>query len=556
MIVDLCDGLPERLPTFDVVVVGTGPAGGTLVNELAARGLSVAVLESGRRRPTRHGDLLRAVEFDGLPIKTYSRERVLGGTSTTWAGLSSPLDDVDLAPRSVLELPAWPLASRDLAPFYEAAAERYRFPPLASFGAGGFGALRGTGDLAPTWQDLVEKVFLARSEPQDFGSEFADVYSRPDVHLFLDSTVVELVPDEERRRVQGLRVRTSAGAELVVAGGTVVLATGGIENARLLLLSRGFGERGAGNEHDLVGRGFMNHPKNYHGIVELARPVESLPYYFGCMYRGFAGYAGLRLAEERQRELGLLNSYVRFEPLFPWSDSRGVESLVFMAKKSKLLVDHWRRRGARGDAVVPLRDYAETGDDSDLQNERKAARDWFGLAWNVASDLPKVARYATSRVLERRSPKVRRVRLRNFMEMEPSRTNRVRLGERRDVFGSPLPRVESRCTELDRRSLLELHRVLAGELARAGVGRLATELSESGAWPIDQDASHHLGTTRMASDPRHGVVDAQCRVFGIDNLYVAGGSVFPTSGSANPTFTIVALSIRLAASLRERLGVR
>jgi len=558
MIVDLCEGLPERLPTFDVVVVGTGPAGGTLVNELAGRGLDIAVLESGRRRPTRHGDGLRAVEFDGLPIKVYSRERVLGGTSTTWAGLSSPLDDVDLAPRSVLELPAWPLSSRDLAPFYEAAAERYRFPPLASFGAAGFGALRSAGDLAPAWNDLVEKVFLARSEPQNFGTEFADVYERPDVHLFLDATAVELVPDGERRRVQAVRVRTSAGGELMVAGTTVVLATGGIENARLLLLSHGFGERGAGNEHDLVGRGFMNHPKNYHGIVELARPVASLPYYFGCMYRGFAGYAGLRLAEERQRELGLLNSYVRFEPLFPWSDSRGVESLVFLAKKSKLLVDHWRRRGARGDVVVPLRDYAETGDDSDLQNERKGARDWLGLVWNVASDLPRVTRYATSRVLERRSPKVRRVRLRNFMEMEPARANRVRLCERRDVFGSPLPRVESQCTALDRRSLLELHRVLADELARSGVGRLATELSDSDSsrWPIDQDASHHLGTTRMASDPRHGVVDAHARVFGVDNLHVAGGSVFPTSGSANPTFTIVALSIRLAASLRERMGVR
>jgi choline dehydrogenase-like flavoprotein len=553
MIVDLADGRPERLPTFDVCVVGSGPAGATIAKELAGSGLAVAVLESGRRRPTRHGDGLRALEADGLPIKSYSRERVLGGTSTTWAGLSSPLDAIDLAPRSILGLSSWPLSPADLAPFYAAAAERYEFPALDSFGPAGFGALRAGGDLVPTWRDLEEKVFLARSTPQNFAKVCADVWERGDVHVFLDATVVELLASADRRGVRAARVRSSSGADLEIAARAFVLATGGVENARLLLLSRGFGEHGAGNAAGLVGRGFMNHPKNYHGVVELERAVESLPYYFGCMYRGFAGYAGLRLKEERQRELGLLNSYVRFEPLFPWSDSRGVESLVHLAKNSKLLVDHWRRRGEKGDAVVELRDYAETGDDSDLQNERKGAGAWAGLVWNVASDLPKVVRYATSRLIERRRPKVRRVRLRNFMEMEPAADNRVELSERRDVFGSPLPRVVSRCTSLDRRSLVELHRVLTRELAAAGVGRLTTELREDGDWPIDQDASHHLGTTRMAHRAQDGVVDAHSRVFGIDNLFVAGGSVFPTSGCANPTFTIVALSIRLAKVLRREV---
>jgi choline dehydrogenase-like flavoprotein len=553
MIVDLADGRPERLPTFDVCVVGSGPAGATLAKELAGSGLSVAVLESGRRRPTRHADGLRAIEAEGLPIKSYSRERVLGGTSTTWAGLSSPLDAVDLGARDALSLPAWPLSTADLAPFYAAAAERYEFPTLDSFGASGFGALRSGGDLAPTWRDLEEKVFLARSTPQNFARLCADVWERADVHVFLDASVVELLASDGKSGVRAARVRSSSGAELEVAARAFVLATGGVENARLLLLSRGFGDGGAGNAAGLVGRGFMNHPKNYHGVVELERPVQKLPYYFGCMYRGFAGYAGLRLKEERQRELGLLNSYVRFEPLFPWSNSRGVESLVALAKNSKLLVDHWRRRGASGDTVVELRDYAETGDDSDLQNARKGAGAWAGLVWNVAADLPKVVRYATSRVLERRRPKVRRVRLRNFMEMEPAADNRVVLSESRDAFGSPLPRVVSRCTSLDRRSLVELHRVLTRELAAAGVGRLVTELSEEGDWPIDQDASHHLGTTRMAHTAKDGVVDSGCRVFGIDNLYVAGGSVFPTSGCANPTFTIVALSIRLAEQLKRKV---
>ncbi|MEZ5978111.1 MAG: GMC family oxidoreductase [Planctomycetota bacterium] len=549
MITDLAQHVPESLPRFDVVVVGSGPAGGTLANELAGKGLRVAVLESGRRSPTARGDALRAVEFDGLPIKEYSRERVLGGASTTWAGLSSPLDPIDFESRPVLSRPGWPIERAALVPYWQRAAERFRFPEFASFDPSSLADLRAKGDVAPTFAGIDEKVFLARTEPQDFGREFQAPYEGDDVHLLLDATVLELVPDESRRRVAAVKVRNSEGRELEVRGERFVLATGGIENARLLLGSAGFGERGVGNEHDQVGRCFMNHPKNYHGVLTLRAPVQSLPYFFGCMYRGFAGYAGLRLDEETQRGRGLLNSYVRFEPLFPWSDSEGVESLVLLAKRSKFLLDHWRRRGAKGDAVVELRDYSETGDDSDLQNARKKGGDWVRLGWNVVADAPRVARYATSRLFERRRPKVRRVRLRNFMEMEPDPSNRVVLSDARDADGRPVPRVASRCTELDRRSLVELHEVLRNEFARTGLGDLESSLSVEGEWPIDQDASHHLGTTRMGDDPRTSVVDRDLRVHGVANLHVAGGSVFATSGCANPTYTIVALSIRLAEHL-------
>jgi choline dehydrogenase-like flavoprotein len=99
--------------------------------------------------------------------------------------------------------------------------------------------------------------------------------------------------------------------------------------------------------------------------------------------------------------------------------------------------------------------------------------------------------------------------------------------------------------------LIALHEALAEECRRADVGELRTSLATAETWPVDQDASHHLGTTRMGSDPRTSVVDPDCRVHTVPNLYVAGGSVFPTGGCANPTFTIVALAIRLAGHLRE-----
>jgi choline dehydrogenase-like flavoprotein len=135
--------------------------------------------------------------------------------------------------------------------------------------------------------------------------------------------------------------------------------------------------------------------------------------------------------------------------------------------------------------------------------------------------------------------------------MEPSSGNRVTLSDARDVNGQPLARVRHRCTELDRRSMVELHRALREELSANGIGELEGDLERAEPWPIDQDASHHMGSTRMGLDPRTSVVDPELRVHGTANVWVAGSSVFPTSGCANPTYTIVALSIRLARHLRN-----
>lgn len=534
---------PPDPPEYDLCIVGTGPAGTTVASELRASGLRICMLESGRMKPTRRGDRLRRALSEGLLIKDYSRERVLGGASTTWAGLSAPLDPVDLAPRPWVPRSGWPFGRETLDPFYAAAAERYRFPELADFGPQGFGALRARGELQPRWSALAEKVFLAAQPPQNFGREQRALFESGAVDLYLDATVLRV--ESEPGRAVAARARTSAGREVAFRARAFVLATGGVENARLLLLS------GLGNEHDQVGRGFMNHPKNYRGVVRLAQPVAGAPYFFGCLHKGFAGYGGLKLGEAAQREQGLLNAYVRLEPLFPWTDDAGVEALVLFAKHSRLLMQRLRRRGKRG--VVELRDYSETGDDSDAQNARKSALDWALLAGRIVLHAPRVLQYLWYRLVPGATPLIRAARLRNFMEMEPDPENRVTLSAEADEDGKPLPLVRHRCTELDRRSLLALHAALARELEETGVGRLESDLARAGEWPITQDASHHLGTTRMGADPRASVVTPDLSLHSVPNLYLAGASVFPTSGCANPTFTIVALSIRLAEHLRRTL---
>ena len=531
---------------YDLCVVGTGPAGTTLVNELAGSGLEICVLESGRRVPTAYGDRLRRVVSDGIRIKDYSRERVLGGASTTWAGLSSPLDPIDLAPRPWAESPGWPIDGAELGALYAEAAQRYRFPPLASFGPDGFAKLRPKGDLHPAWKGIDEKVFQACSEPQDFGREWRAAFDAPGVELWLDATLLRLESEPGAARVAAGVVRSSGGVEARVRARAFVLATGGIENARLLLLS------GLGNEHDQVGRCLMNHPTNYHGVLHLARPSTNLPYYFGCLHGGFAGYAGLRLTPEEQRRRGLLHSYVRLEPLFPWTDSRGVEALVVLVKASGSFFRRWKER--RAGEVVELRDYSETGDDTEFRNQRRGVLGHVALVGIVLGDLPKVIAYAWHRLRRRAKPPVKRARLRNFMEMRPDPENRVMLADEKDEHGRPLPLVRHECGDLDKRSLVALHAALAEELEQTGVGRLESDLARAEPWPIDQDASHHMGTTRMGRDPAASVVDPELRLHKVENVWLAGASVFPTSGCANPTMTIVALSIRLARTLRAALA--
>jgi len=552
MIRELDQAGREELGPYDVCVVGSGPAGVTVVAELAGSGLALALLESGRLAPTSRGDELRKVESEGIAIKDSSRERVLGGASTTWAGLASPLDEVDLEPRPFLRAPAWPIARAELMQLYAEASARYRFPAPALFAPGGFDALRAKGDLAPQWQHLEEKVFLAAAEPQDFGREQRSVLDGPAVETWLDATVLRLEHESGTARVRCALVRSSSGRGVRVRARTFVLATGGIENARLLLASHDMCAAGLGNEHDQVGRWLMNHPKSYRGVVHFARPMRDLPYYFGCLHKGYAGYAGLRLSVAEQRRRGLLDSYVRLEPLFPWTDSRGVEALVLAVKRSRKLFSAWKRK--REDEVVPLRDWSETGDDSALESERGRKLSYLALAGLVAADLPRVARYAWHRVRGRSEPLVPRARVRNFMEMEPDPGNRVTLSEARDAHGVRVPHVRHRCTDLDRRSLVALHEELARELERTGLGWLESDLATADPWPVDQDASHHMGTTRMGTDPATSVVDPDLRLHTVENVWLAGASVFPTSGCANPTLTIVALSIRLARHLRRELS--
>ena len=546
----------DPLPEYEFCIIGSGPAGMVLAAELVGGGRQVCVLESGRLAPSAHADALREVVTTDLAIKPYSRERVLGGASSTWSGLAPPLDPVDFAERH-LPVPGWPLAYEELVPYWQKASDRYFFPPWESFApADWVKGIRESGDLRPVWTEMTEKIFLALSSPKNFGVELKGIFATPGAALYYDATVVRLHAEqsgEERTAtVRSAEVVTSSGKRRRVTARCFILAAGGIENARLLLVSTGADGVGLGNGYDQVGRCFMNHPKNKYGTVRLRRPLRDAPYFLGFMKHGYSGYCGLRLPEERQRELGVLNSYLRLEPVYPWTDRTGVEVAIVLIKKWHTFFEWWKDR--QKNRLTALRSYAETGDDSATQNEQKSWWQWLLLGGAMVRDCWPVSLYLRARLLKRR-PEIRQFRLRYFMEMEPRPENRVTLSDRVDRHGVPLPVVSCSVSELDRRSLLEVHRAFVAEVARQNLGELSSDLETADPWPIDQDASHHIGTTRMGHDPATSVVNVNLRVHGVENLYAAGSSVFATSGCANPTYTICALSIRLAEHL-ARLSAR
>jgi choline dehydrogenase-like flavoprotein len=328
--------------------------------------------------------------------------------------------------------------------------------------------------------------------PTRFGTVYRDeLVKAPNVTTFLHANAVEFETNEAARQVERVRVATLDGGQSFFRARRFVLAAGGLENPRLLLASRRTQEVGLGNGHDLVGRFFMEHPHVFGGMLLVANADRNLALYQRRSQGAFETMACLGIPGavlERERMTNVVTWVARPE------EPQEIER-------------------ALGPAI----------------HEIDAARGNGG-----GESAPSLF------VLD------------NECEQVPNPESRVSLGPERDALGMPQLRVAWRLSESDKRGLLKAHALLAQEIGRAGVGRMRLTMSRDAEWPDWlRGGNHHIGTTRMADDPRHGVVDADCRVHGIENLFVAGSSVFPTAGASNPTLTLLAMALRLADHLKQ-----
>jgi choline dehydrogenase-like flavoprotein len=500
----------------DVCIVGAGPAGLTLARELGAQPYRVCVVESGGDAlESRTQELSRVAIEDGeLRPAQANRRRQVGGNAhlwrdgrRPWRSLARflPLDEIDFRRRPWVPDSGWPFGRDVLDPYYARAHRLLGLGPCDYSDE----AIRGAaGQVLPLDPSRVRTSVEWFGDAGPFvGRCLPDLRQAAGVTVLHHANASDLEEHADGDRIARLRVDCMNGIRHWVRAEVYVLAAGGIENPRLLLASNGSRPAGLGNAHDVVGRYFMDHLLVRGVFVPADRRLfeDCSLYDVRTSADGRTMGCKLNLTADLQEREGLLNAALKLEARIP-------------------------RR--------PLAKFAGTYARLMLRNRqlRPSLRGWSTLPGNAG-------RFSEFSVYLQ-------------IELAPHPDNRVRLSAERDRLGRPLPTVRWKWDELTRRSVTRTSQLLTECFAQAGLGRLELPRSDPPPLPHREGCNHHMGATRMHPDPRAGVVDADCRVHGVENLYVAGSSVFPTGGYANSTLTIVALAIRLADHLRARLRSR
>ncbi|NVD39849.1 GMC family oxidoreductase [Ensifer sp. HO-A22] len=550
----------------DIVIVGAGPAGLTIAEQCSGPDRKVLVVESGEELETSEHSALNEVEnigelqteaqihkrtkFHGSQARFWSpdvqrygvRCRAFGGSTHAWAGKSAPFDELDFKARSWVPHSGWPMDYQHIIPYLLRAMDVLNLSPKQPPGR-----FDKEGLHSFYWQFARSRI--DRLDIMRFGQEF--LARRPaNLHVLLDATVRCVGLNREGSKFSHIDVVSLGGKCARINATFCVLACGGIENARLLLASNDVCSKGIGNHFDVVGRYLMDHIAARVGRFQTDQIAELTKHFgfYGLHHekRAHMFAHGLAPTPEVQERDQVLNAAVFFSteraPDDPW-----------VALK-KLLNSRSSDLGRDLLSVVSGSGFIARGIGMKILSDTrtpKIIKDFFvNGAILLSPNL--VAEEFQSRGLPH---KLSGLRIEAICEQAPDPSSRITLSDRKDRFGVPLAKIDWRIGDLERKTLLRIaelsHQALAG-------AELPTPILES--WTRDRpqdlviiDMAHTLGTTRMATDRTKGVVDPDCRVHGVDNLYVAGGSVFPTSGHANPTLMILALAMRLADHLNLKV---
>lgn len=509
----------------DICIIGAGAAGIALAHALLGRGLRTILLESGGLELEEPTQALYQGEIRGVPQQDTdaTRLRYFGGTTNHWAGWCRKLEPHDLRPPDPADPRRWPFGREELDPWYTAA---HRLLGLGPDDDALEPWLQAAGRPALALDPARLRTVLFQVNAARLGSEHeARFRAAPDLDVVLHANALELVTDATAGRVTEVRARSLGGAEFAVAARRVVLAAGGLENARLLLLSNRAQPAGLGNTHDLVGRYFMDHPWLAHfGFVLFSQPAPDLRLY---------------LDETEARGTTILAA------LAPAAPEPGIGGFRVLLRPSRRVVEGVTALKSIGGDIAALRFPRDL-----LGNLGRAASDYDAVIDSTWKTLFRTRKGPFGTPEPHQGPIVG-AHLDINVEQMPNPQSRVTLSRARDALGQNRLVLDWRPGAAEKRTIRRAVERVGQEVGRLGLGRLrGNTLADTDPWPGDlQGSRHHMGTTRMSDSPRTGVVDADCRVHGLANLYIAGSSVFPGGGYANPTLTIVALALRLAETL-------
>jgi choline dehydrogenase-like flavoprotein len=575
----------------EVCIVGAGAAGITLAREFIGQSFRVCLLESGGLEFDKDTQSLYDGETVGMPYTPLkaARVRYYGGTTNHWEGWCRPLDEIDFESRDWIPHSGWPFGKSHLVSFYERAQSicQLGHPPYDAE----FWEPENAGCL-PFLGNRVKTTTFRFSPPTRFGHTYHDEIARArNITTYLNANAVEIETTRNARNVTRLRIACLQGNQFWVSAKIFILATGGIENARLLLLSSKAQSAGLGNQNDLVGRFFMDHAGLPSGAI-----VLSDPNILTSLYRRHLRNPDLRTKIDG----GSMEKFVTLEDkqkILSWIRV-GAKEEKYLATVKRILDKNCVSCHMAGGIAFfrPLTSYSEVRAVAgvDLSHEVSDKPEVMGaltlsqeaqhqeklgnycsllrrVPWshaiegngfletlsNVITHIDDVTVAAYKKFFK---PNAQRkvFRLFHIIEPAPNRDSRVALSTKRDRLGLNRVRLNWQLSASHKRTIRRSQEIIGTELGRAGLGRLMVMLdNDDTSWPSSLEHGwHHMGTTRMHTNSKEGVVDQNCQVHGISNLFIAGSSVFPTYGYSQPTLTIVALAVRLADHVKRVLKRR
>lgn len=531
MLIDLATNPEAAERPFEVCVIGAGAAGVCIARELMRAGHQVCLAESGGMDFEERTQALYQGENIGHPYYdlAQARLRFFGGTVSIWGGRCALLDEIDFAKRDWVPHSGWPITRDDVMPYYRRAQDIFE---LGRFEWDDAYRLCGIADQGFDPQKLATDLWRFDEANERFGRARAqDLIDAPNLTLMLHANAVKLQASANGAQIEHVELRSLGGRSARLCAQHYVVACGAIENVRLLLASNDVHCGGIGNAHDQLGRFFMEHPAGRIGKVETAQAFELWAAYQKRFMKSGPPLAPvLRMADAVQEREQALNSAVTFKLQRPPQKGVALGNQLYHGLKHSLNSD---RKGRA------------------LNHVYRGLRAWFHRAVRerVEATLANTGRTGLYLIMR--------------AEQAPNPDSRIVLSDQRDALGQRRADLAWQLSALDKHTARVFARVFGDEMKRLGRGRVTRDewLDQPGVqWPVDPTIGnhpiggyHHMGGTRMSADPGAGVVDAHAKVHGVANLHVAGSSVFPTAGWANPTFTLVALALRLADRLERQL---
>jgi choline dehydrogenase-like flavoprotein len=531
----------------DICIIGAGAAGISLALKFVDSDIQVLVLEAGGEGAEEATQALYRGQVSDerlhAPPDRY-RQRQFGGSTVIWGGRCVPLDEIDFLVRPWISASGWPIGFDDLLPYYEEAnrlceAGAFAYTAETAFPKGMRPMLRQF-----RGSEITDNTLERFSYPTNFARRYRRrLEIAKNINIILHANVTELLCNDEGSIVTALRVKTLRGQTFKVRAAYVVIATGGLEVPRLLLASRDRHAAGIGNGYDQVGRHYMCHLAGTIGDVQLNGNASDVWNGYEVSEEGVYCRRRFAIKASAQRRLGIGNFVARLHhPNLPDPAHRtGALSAIYLAKP--FISYEYRKRLHDGEA----RSISEWI--GHLRNLAADPFDTMNFMLHILRDRKFASRKFPSLVIR---PKSNHYSLDFHVEQVPNPISRIQLSDEQDALGMQRIVVDWRYSAFDIDTVRRAVRLLADELCacKAGTTSYDFDMVEQCAMRYGAYGGHHIGTARMSRTPRTGVVDANCKVHGIQNLYVSGSSVFTTSGQANPTLTVVALSLRLAAFLK------